>query len=161
MVCSFEGSSFFECRLRGQIALRVRGPGLLARQVQPLEQAREPPLAVADPIGLFDMLAQIDQTPGADPIALRLWPVQDVRLQGRLLPAAELLRATGAGPVMQTIRTLGIEAPDGIVQSLTLHAGQSRGLGSRHTLERIGNRQEPQKSPGIPLAGSALTQVSW
>lgn len=81
MVCSLEGSSFFECRLCGRIAPRVRGPGLLARQVQPLEQAREPPLAVVDAISPLDMLAQVDQTPGAHPIALGLWPAQDVGLE--------------------------------------------------------------------------------
>ena len=61
MVCSFEGSSFFERRLRGRIALRVRRTGLLARQVQPLEEAGEPPLAIAGAIGSFDMLAQVSQ----------------------------------------------------------------------------------------------------
>jgi len=97
MVCSLEGSSFFEGRLCGRIALRVRGPGLLTRQVQPLEQAREPPLAVAHAISPLDMLAQVSQAPGAHPIALGLRPVQDVRLERGLLTRAELFRATGAG----------------------------------------------------------------
>jgi hypothetical protein len=64
------------------------------------------------------MLAQVDQTPGAHPIALRLRPAQDVRLQGRLLTGTELLRATRARLVVQTVRTLSIEALNGIVQSL-------------------------------------------
>jgi hypothetical protein len=62
---------------------------------------------------------------------------------------------------MQAVRSLGIEALDGIVQGLTLHAGQPRRLGPGHTLKRIGNRQKSQDSPGIPLAGSALAQVGW
>ena len=132
MACSFEGSSFFEGRLRGRIALRVRGPGLLARQVQPREQAREPPLAVVNAIRPLDMLAQIDQAPSTHPIALGLRSTQDVSLERRLLTGVELLRATGAGPVMQTVRSLGIEALDRIVQGLTLHAGQPRRLGPGH-----------------------------
>src|SRR5688572_16818368 len=115
MVCSCDGSSFFERCLCGRMALRVRGPGLLARQVQPLEQAREPPLAVADPIGSFDMLAQVSQTPGADPIALRLRPAQDMSFQRRLLTRAELFRTTGAMAVMQSVRSPSIETLDGIV----------------------------------------------
>jgi hypothetical protein len=107
------------------------------------------------------MLAQVDQTPGAHPIALGLRPVQDVGPERGLLPRAELLRAAGPGPVMQTIRSLGIEALDGIVQGLTLHASQPCRLGPGHPLKRIGNRQEAQDSPGIPLAGSALAQVGW
>jgi hypothetical protein len=153
MACSFEGSSFFERRLCGRIALRVRRPGLLARQVQPLEQAREPPLAVVHPIGSFDMLAQISQAPGAHPIALRLRPAQDVRPERRLLTRTELLRATGARPVVQAVGSLSIEALDRIVQSLTLHAGQPRGLGPCHTLKRIGDGQQPQGGPAVLLMG--------
>ena len=74
MACSFEGSSFFERRLCGRIALRMRRPGLLARQGQPLEQAREPPFTVAHAISPLDVLAQVNQTPGAHPIALGLRP---------------------------------------------------------------------------------------
>lgn len=77
-------------------------------------------------------------------------------LERGLLTRAELFRATRARPVVQTVMTLNIEALDGIVQSLALHAGQPRRLGSRHALERVGNRQEPQDSPGIPPAGSSL-----
>ncbi len=156
MACSLGGSSFFEGRLRGRIALRVHGPGLLARQVQPLEQAGKPPLAVADPIGSFDMLARVSQAPGAHSIRLRLRSTQDMGLQRRLLTGTELLRPTGLGSVAEPVGTLDIETPDGIVPSLTLHPSQPRRLGSRRTLERIGNRQQPQDSPGIPLAGSSL-----
>jgi len=77
-------------------------------------------------------------------------------LQRRLLTGTELLRPTGLGSVAEPVGTLGMETPDGIVPSLTLHPLQPRRLGSRRTLERIGNRQQPQDSPGIPLAGSSL-----
>ena len=156
MACSFEGSSFFERRLCGRIALRVRRPGLLARQGQPLEQAREPPFTVAHTISPLDVLAQVNQTPGANPIALGLRPVQDVGLERGLLTRTELLRATGARPVVQTIGSLSIEALDGIVQGLTFHAGQPGGLGPGHALKRIGDRQQPQAGPTILLAGSPL-----
>ena len=102
------------------------------------------------------MLAQVDQAPGAHPIALGLRPLQDVGFQRGLLTRAEVFRAAGAGAVMQTVRSLSIEALDGIVQGLTLHASQPRGLGPGHALERIGDRQQPQAGPGVPLAGSAL-----
>jgi hypothetical protein len=85
-----------------------------------------------DAASLLDMLAQVDQRPGAHPIALGLRPVQDVGLEGSLLTGVELLRATRPGPVMQTVRCLDIEALDGIVRGLTLHAGQPSGFGPGH-----------------------------
>jgi hypothetical protein len=78
-----------------------------------------------------------------------------------LLSRAELLRTTGTMAVMQTGRSLGIEALDGIVQSLTLHASQAGGLRSGHALESIGNRQQPQAGRGVPLAGSPRAQTCW
>jgi hypothetical protein len=78
-----------------------------------------------------------------------------------LLTGAELLRTTGTMAVMQTGRSLGIEALDGIVQSLTLHASQAGGLRSGHALESIGNRQQPQAGRGVPLAGSPRAQTCW
>ena len=74
-----------------------------------------------------------------------------MRLERGLLTRAELFRAAGAGAVMQAVRSLSIEALDGIVQSLTLHAGQPGGLGPGHALERIGDRQQPRAGPGVPL----------
>ncbi len=103
MACSFKGSSFFERRLRGRIALRVRKPGLLARQVQPLEQAGEPPLAIADAIDSFDMLAQVSQAPGAHPIALRLRSTQDMGFQRRLLTPA-MLTSINSAPLLSESR---------------------------------------------------------
>jgi len=159
MVLNLAGNSFFERRLCGRIALRVRGPRFLTRQVQPLEQAREPPWAVVDAVRPLDVLAQIDQTPGAHPIALGFGSAQDVGLE-RCLPAgAELFRATGSGPVVQTVRSLSIEALDGIVQGLALHAGQPGRLGPGHALERIGNGQQPQAGPGVPLTSGPLAEV--
>ena len=105
------------------------------------------------------MLAQINQTPGTDPIALGLRPVQNVGLERRLLTRAELLRPTGTRAVMQTVRSLGIEALDGIVQGLTLHTGQPSGFGPGHAFQGIGDGQQPQAGPGIPLTSSPLAQV--
>ena len=87
MACSRAGSCFFEGRLRGRIALRVRGAGLLAREVQAPKQARQPPQAVVHAIPALDVRAQIDQTPGANPVALRRRPAQNVRLERGLCPA--------------------------------------------------------------------------
>ena len=105
------------------------------------------------------MLAQVDQTPGTDPIALGLRPVQDVGLERGLLAGSELFRATGAGPVMQTVRSLSIEALNGIVQSLPFHTGQPSGFGPCHALERIGNGQQPQAGPGVPPTSGPLAKV--
>ena len=75
-------------------------------------------MAVAHAISPLDMRAQVDQAPGAHPIALGLRPLQDVGFQRGLLTRAELFRAAGAGAVMQIVRSLSIEALDGIVQGL-------------------------------------------
>jgi hypothetical protein len=52
--------------------------------------------------------------------------------------------------------SLSIEALDGIVQSLTLHANEPSGTGVGHPLRRVGNGQQPQDSPWVPLTGDAL-----
>ncbi len=84
---------------------------------------------------------------------------QDLGLERCLLAGAELFRATGSGPVVQTVRSLSIEALDGIVQGLALHAGQPGRLGPGHALERIGNGQEPQSGPAVLLMGSPSAQI--
>ena len=62
-------------------------------------------------------------------------------LERGLLTGAELFRATSPGPVVQSVRSLSIEALYGIVQGLALHASQPGGLGPGHALEGIGNGQ--------------------
>jgi hypothetical protein len=42
------------------------------------------------------------------------------------------------------------------VQRLTLHAGQPRRFGPGHALKRIGNGQQPQAGPGVPLTSGPL-----
>jgi hypothetical protein len=45
---------------------------------------------------------------------------------------------------------------DGIVQSLALHPGQPSGFGPGHVLQGIGNGEQPQAGPGVPLTSGAL-----
>jgi hypothetical protein len=52
---------------------------------------------VAHAIVLLNIPAQVEQVPGADPIALRLRPTQDVRLQRGLLTGRKLLRKDWSG----------------------------------------------------------------
>jgi hypothetical protein len=82
--------------------------------------------------------------------------VQDVGLERRLLAGSELLWAASARTVVQTVRALSIEALDRIVQGLTFHAGQPSGFGPGHALQGIGNGQQPQAGPGVPLTSSPL-----
>jgi hypothetical protein len=105
------------------------------------------------------MLAQVSQAPGTDPIALRLRAAQDMSFQRRLLTRSELFRSASARTVVQTVRALSIEALDGIVQSLALHAGQPGGFGPGHAFQGIGNRQQPKGGPTILLAGRPRAQI--
>jgi hypothetical protein len=57
---------------------------------------------------------------------------------------------------MQTVRSFSIEVLDGIVQSLALHPGQPSGFGPGHVLQGIGNGEQPQAGPGVPLTSGAL-----
>jgi hypothetical protein len=148
MACSRAGSCFFEGRLRGRIALRVRGAGLLAREVQAPKQARQPPQAVAHAIPALDVRAQIDQTPGANPVALRRRPAQNVRLERGLLPRAQPLGAPRARLVVKPRGARRVEAQHRIAQRLPLHPGQAGRLGARHAFERVGNGEEPQGGSG-------------
>ena len=61
---------------------------------------------------------------------------------------------------MEALRSLGIETQHRIAQRLTLHPDQAGRFGPGHAFERIGNGQQPQGRPAIPLAGGAPTQVS-
>src|SRR5215218_7664425 len=157
---SLAGSCFFKGRLRGRVALRVRGAGLLAGEAEPLEQRRETPDAVAHPIGPLDVLAQVPQAKGADAVPLGPGTAQDVSLEGGLLAATQPLGATRARLIVEALRSLGIEAQHRIAQRLALHPGEPGRLSPRYALERIGDGQQPQGRPAIPLACGAPTQVS-
>src|SRR4051794_37213762 len=117
------------------------------------------PLTVVDAIGPLGMLAQVDQTLGAHSIALGLRSMQDMRLERRLLARSELFRATGPGPVVQAVRTLGIEALDGIVRGLTFHSGQPGGFGPGHALQGISDGEQSQAGPSVLLASGSLAQI--
>src|SRR5215203_1809768 len=116
MARSVEGSCFFERRLRGRVALRVRGTALLAREVETVQQAGQAPDTVAHAVAALDVLAQVHQAPGADLVPLRPGPAQNVGLEGGLLPLAQPLRTTRAGSVMKAVRSLRVEAQHGIAQ---------------------------------------------
>src|SRR5215218_2377919 len=138
----------------------MRGAGLLAREAEPLEQRRKTPDAVAHPIGLLDVLAQVHQAKGADPVSLGPGTAQNVGLEGSLLTGAQPLGATRARVVVEALRSLGIEAQHRIAQRLALHPGEPGRLSPGHAFERIGDGQQPQGRPAIPLACGAPTQVS-
>jgi hypothetical protein len=157
--CSRAGSSFFERCLRGRVALRMRGAGLLARKVKALEQAGQAPEAVTHAVSVRDVLADVHQTPRADPVLLRPGTAQDVRLERGLLPRAQPLGPAGTRSVVKAVGSLGVEAQHGIMQGLALHPGQARGLGAGHAFERIGDGQEPHRSPAVPLATRPSAEV--
>ena len=128
----------------------MRGAGLLAREVQALEQAGQAPEAVTHAVSVRDVLADVHQTPRADPVLLRPGTAQDVRLERCLLSLAQPLGPAGTRPVVEALGSLGVEAQHGIVQRLTLHPGQTCGLGAGHAFERVSNGQEPHGGPAIP-----------
>src|SRR5215218_1087500 len=135
---SLAGSCFFKGRLRGRVALRVRGAGLLAGEAEPLEQRRKSPDAVAHPIGPLDVLAQVHQAKGTDAVPLGPGTAQDVSLEGGLLAATQPLGATPARLIVEALRSLGIETQHRIAQRLTLHPDQAGRFGPGHAFERIG-----------------------
>ncbi|WP_169925572.1 hypothetical protein [Sphingobium cloacae] len=47
------------------------------------------------------------------------------------------------------------------MQRLTLQACQPGGLGTRHALQRIGNRQQSEHGAVVVLARCSLTEFSW
>jgi hypothetical protein len=98
------------------------------------------------------MLAQVHQTPRADPIPFRSGAAQDVRLERGLLSLAQLLGPAGTRLIVEALGSLGVEALHRIVQRLALHPSQARRFGAGHTFERVGNRQEPHGGPAVPLA---------
>src|ERR671912_1308826 len=94
---------FFEPLPRPRVGLGVDRPGLLPREVEPLEQPEHPALAVADPEAALDQGAQVAGAPGDAAVALQLGPLEDQRLEGGLPPLVERARSAGAGPVAQTL----------------------------------------------------------
>jgi hypothetical protein len=69
MAVSCAPSSFFERGLRGRATLGMPGPRLLIREPQALEQPRHAPRAVAHAVGPLGVIADVDEPPGAHPIA--------------------------------------------------------------------------------------------
>lgn len=88
---AWPAAEFFEGRLCGSIALGMRRPRLLARHVQPFEQARHAPQAVAYAIAALDTLAELDEAPGADAITLRISSARDMDFESGLLAFAQAL----------------------------------------------------------------------
>jgi hypothetical protein len=102
------------------------------------------------------MVAQIHETPCADPVPLGIGPAQDMSLQRSLLPLAQSLGPAWTRPVVQAFGPFGIEAQNGVAQSLPFHAGQPSRLGAGHALQRTGQGKQPQTSPKVPLAHGPL-----
>ena len=98
------------------------------------------------------MGADVNQAPGAHPVALRVRPAQHPGLQRRLLPRRQRLRTTGAAPVVETGKTLGVVADHGVPQRLPLHPGQASGFGPREAVERVGDRQQARGGTPVRLA---------
>ena len=106
-----------------------------------------------------DVLAQVHQTPGADPIPLRPGTAQDVRLERGLLSLVQPLGPTWTRSIVEALGSLGVEAQHGIVQGLALHPGQACGLGAGHAFKRVSNGQEPHSGPAVPLARRPSAQL--
>ena len=102
------------------------------------------------------MVAQIHETPCADPVPLGIGPAQDMRLQRSLLTLAQSLGPARTRPVVQAFGPFGIEAQNGVAQSLPFHAGQPSRLGAGLALQRTGQGKQPQTSPMVPLAHGPL-----
>src|SRR3954454_7380216 len=148
---SVAGSLFFEGRLRGRVARRVRGAGFLAREVQTIQKAGQTPLAVAHAIPALDVLTKIHQTPRADSSPLGIRPAQDVRLERSLLSFAQPLGPARARSIVEAVRSLSIEAQHRIVQRLAFHPSQACGLSTGHALKCVGDGQKPQGGPAVLL----------
>jgi hypothetical protein len=102
--------------------------------------------------------AQVGPRPGGDTVSLRVRPTEHPRRQGRLLGLAQPLRPAGLGPVVQSSDTLSVVADHRIAQCLALHAGEPRGLGPAHALQRVRDRQHPQRCPPIRLVPRSSAQ---
>ena len=113
---------------------------------------------VVHAIPALDVRAQIDQTPGANPVALRRRPAQNVRLERGLLPRAQPLGAPRARLVVKPRGARRVEAQHRIAQRLPLHPGQAaasaRGMPSsalatarsRRAARRSGSRPASRRS---------------
>src|SRR3712207_9337517 len=61
-------------------------------------------------IDLFDMVADVDQSPGAHPVAFGVRAAQDPGFEGCLLPFRQRLRPARARPVVQAIHPFRVVA---------------------------------------------------
>ncbi|WP_244627626.1 hypothetical protein [Microvirga tunisiensis] len=86
---------------------------------------------------MLDLRVQIDQTPTAPSVALRLRP----------------------SAVVQTLRIFGIDMLDGIVQGLAAHPDEPSGFRLVHAFERMGYGKESKSSPAKLFMDRSLAQV--
>src|SRR5215218_25328 len=134
-------------------------PGLLPREVEPLEQPEHPALAVADPEAALDQGAQVAGAPGDAAVALQLGPLEDQRLEGGLLPLVERARSAGAGPVTQAFHALGVVAVHPVAERLPGHAGEPSCLLAWQAVERVGEREQAGADAPVALAAGEAAQL--
>ena len=131
---------FCERLARCRIRLRMRRSRLLPGQGELVHQLAHMRGVVRRAPALLNLVAQLGQGPGAQARGLHVWPVQHQPLQGCLLRPVQPRRPTRARSVVQSGKTLGVVAHNGIAQRLPVHAGEPRCLSPRQALQRARNR---------------------
>src|SRR5271154_220525 len=91
----------------------------------------------------LDYRLQIRTPPPNHPIALRIGPLNDQRLQLRLLCVRQPWRTARAATRLQAVDPLVVVAMHPVPQGLSVHSGPLRRLASRVAVQCQGDRQQP------------------
>jgi hypothetical protein len=108
---------------------------------------------------LFDLLAQLGQSPRAQARGLHVRSVQHHLLQRRFLCPVQPRRPAWMRSVVQSGKPLGVVAHHGIAQCLPFHACQPGCFGPRQALERTRDGLHPRRSRSVLLPPRQPTQL--
>jgi hypothetical protein len=150
----------FEPLLRFRVGLRVDRPGLLPREIEPLEQLEHAALAVAHPEVLLDQGAQVTGAPSDAAVPLQVRATQDERLEGGLPALVERAGPAGARPVAQAVEPFRVVAVDPVAERLAGHPGEPGRLLAGDALQRVGERQQAGADAPVALTAGELAQLS-
>ena len=106
------------------------------------------------------MIADVDEPPGTDPIAVGIRTAQHPGFERCLLAVAQPFRPARARPVVQIVRPFGIVADHRVAQRLPLHPGQPRRFRPRHALQRVRDCQQAHRRSPIRLKARQAAELT-
>jgi len=128
------------------------GPRRLPRQAHAVQHPRQGRQPIRRRPALLDVRGDVEQAVAADPVRLRVRPLQHPRPQLLPLRRGQLLRPPRPRAVVQPRQAFGVVAQHRIPQRLTLPSHDPGRVRPARPLQRLRDGQRPQRRTPVRLA---------